>query len=422
MDQGTHDVLIVGAGIAGATAACLLARAGFSVALVESREPAPFRPELPVGLRVSAISPGAQQILSEAGAWRQVAGSRHCAYREMRVEDRNMAGVLEFNSGEFGLDRLGTIVENDLLQWSLWQCVKHQPNIEVFCPATPEHFDFSASPPAVGLGDRGILRYRLLVGADGAESRVRAALGIGVQSWEYGQQGIVAVVTTERPNRGLAWQRFLPGGPVAFLPLGDGTSSIVWSCTLTESRHLMSLGTPEFCAALHNACLLKSETENKGGLAFGAILDSGPRAAFPLHMQLSDGYAAQHAVLLGDAAHVVHPLAGQGLNLGLIDAAALAETLIRARRAGEDFAADKVLGRYARWRRSEAELMAQGIHGIRSLYTPALLAPVRRLGLQVVGRSWILKEAFMRRAIGRNREAPALARGVALTELLVRPN
>ena len=407
-DRG-FDVVVIGAGMVGAAAACLLARAGFSVAVIETAEPAAFRPDSPTGLRVSALSPGSQAVLAEAGVWRQISQQRHCTYRRMRVEDRKHEAVLEFNAGEFGLERLGTIVENDLVQWSLWQGMKNFGAIDLLCPAQVSEFDFDR--PAVRLQGGREIRANLLVGADGADSLVRSAMGIAHQYWEYGQLGIVSVVKTARANPGLAWQRFLPGGPLAFLPLADGSSSIVWSVPEAEGRRLLELADAEFCAELQAAM-------HSPELPFGEVAGCGPRAAFPLRMQLSDTYAAQHAVLIGDAAHVVHPLAGQGVNLGLSDAAALLETLLSARKAGEDMANDRVLQRYARWRRSEAELMARGVHGIRSLFMPETLAPLRRMGLGLVSRSWMLKEAFIRRAVGRNRNAPALTRGVALTELM----
>ncbi|MGH8034373.1 MAG: FAD-dependent monooxygenase, partial [Lysobacterales bacterium] len=254
------------------------------------------------------------------------------------------------------------------------------------------------------------IRAKLLVGADGADSLVRRELGIGQKIWEYGQRAIVAVVETSRANPGVAWQRFFPGGPLAFLPLVGGSSSIVWSLPDVEARRVLDLTDEEFRAELAAAL---NETA-----PFGQVMSCGPRAAFPLRMQLSHSYAARHAVLVGDAAHVVHPLAGQGVNLGFSDAAALLETLLKARTAGEDIAGDAVLQSYARWRRSEAELMAQGVHGIRSLFTPDFLGPLRRLGLGLVSRSWMLKESFIRRAVGRNRDAPALTRGLGLADLL----
>jgi len=409
---------MIGAGMVGATAACLLARAGFSVAVIESRQPAAFRPQQPVGLRVSAISPGSESILSAAGAWLPVCRSRHCAYRRMRVEDRDSSAVLEFTAAQFGLERLGTIVENDLLHGSLWQSMQGLAGVELICPAAVEVFDLESDRPAVRLPGGREIQARLVVGADGAPSAVRRETGIGQQYWSYGQQGIVAVVKTSTANSGLAWQRFLRGGPLAFLPLADGCSSIVWSCPDSEAHRLLELRDDAFCAELEAAAGAAGSHEPGAEGVFGSILECGPRAAFPLVMQLSDTYTAQRTFLIGDAAHVVHPLAGQGVNLGLADAAALLEALVGARNAGEDIANERTLQSLARWRRSEAELMARGIHGIRSLFMPERLAPLRRLGLGLISRSWTLQDAFIRRAAGIHRTAPALARGTGLNELL----
>lgn len=414
-NRQTHDVLIVGAGMVGAAAACLLARAGFSVAVLEARQPDAFPSGGPVGLRVSALSPGSERVLAEAGTWRQISRSRHCIYRRMRVEDRDGRAALEFNAGEFGMECLGTIVENALVQWSLWQCLQSLGGLDLYCPAMIETMDLSSARPRVRLQDGREISCRVLVGADGAQSAVRAAAGIGQQYWDYAQQGIVGVVRTALPNQGLAWQRFLPGGPVAFLPLSDGTSSIVWSQPESETRRLLGLTDDTFCAALNSAL---GAAESSAEFLFGSVVHCGPRASFPLLMQMSDRYAAGNAVLIGDAAHVVHPLAGQGVNIGFLDAAALLETLVSARKAGEDFSSEKVLARYARWRRSEAELMARGIHSMRSLFMPEFLTPLRRIGLGLVAKSWTLKEVFIRRAAGRNRDAPALSRGTSLAELM----
>lgn len=407
-----YDAVVVGAGMVGAAAAALLARAGFAVAVIESREPPAFDATQPVGLRVSAFSPGSADVLREAGAWRQVERQRLCPYRRMLVEDRDETSRLEFDAPEFGLERLGSIVENDLVQWALWQSLLATGGVEIACPeqiATLDHDDGGA---VVGLRSGAQLRCRLLVGADGADSAVRKLLGIRQDHWEYGQMGVVGVVRTASPNPGVAWQRFMDGGPLAFLPLHDGSSSIVWSRPEAEAERLAALDEAPFLAELQQAAA--------GGEGHwpGTVTGCGPRAAFPLTMRLSDRYHARAAVLIGDAAHVVHPLAGQGVNLGLLDAAALVEVLIDARRRQEDLAADRTLVRYARWRRSEAEIMARGIHGIRGLFMPAELGLLRRLGIRLVSRSWTAREAFIRRATGRNRNAPALARGVALTDLL----
>ncbi len=406
------DALIVGAGMVGAAAACLLARCGFSVAILEAHEPQPFDSSAAVGLRVSAFSPGAQAVLTEAGAWRQIDAQRHCPYRRMRVEDRDDSVVIAFSAPEFGLERLGTIIENQLVQWSLWQTLQAMGGVEIICPDQLETLEYVDGEPVAMLVSGRSIQCRLLVGADGANSQVRKMLGIDQDHWEYGQQGIVSVVETDMPNPEIAWQRFMEGGPLAFLPLQDGTSSMVWSRPEAEAQRLLELDDDAFCAELEQA----SDGANEAWP--GPIRACGPRAAFPLTMRLSHCYAATRAVLIGDAAHVVHPLAGQGVNLGLLDAAGLAEVLLAARSDQADISSEKTLRKFERWRRSEAEVMARGIHNIRGLFMPEALAPLRRLGLGLVSRSWIAKEAFIKRAAGQNSNAPALARGVALTDLL----
>ena len=406
------DVAVVGGGMVGATAAALLARAGFSVAVVEGREPEPFDPARPVGLRVSAFSPGAASVLGEAGAWRQVENSRHCHYRRMVVEDRDETALIRFQAPEFGLDTLGTIVENDLVQWSLWQSLGVMAGVERFCPDPIERLDYVGGEPVLGLGSGTRIRSKLLAAADGAGSRVRELLGIGQEYWEYGQMGVVGVVESEAPNSGVAWQRFLAGGPVAFLPLADGTSSIVWSCPEREAARLLELDDAAFLAELEQA------TAGRPGHWPGKLLSVGPRAAFPLTMRLSERYDARRAVLMGDAAHVMHPLAGQGVNMGLLDAAGLAELLIGARSDRRDIGDEQLLRRYDRWRRSEAEVMSRGVHGLRGLFLPDSLGLLRRAGLGLVARSWTAREAFIRRATGRHDNAPALARGQSLASLL----
>jgi ubiquinone biosynthesis UbiH/UbiF/VisC/COQ6 family hydroxylase len=410
--QSSFDIVVVGAGMVGAAAAALLARAGFSVAVVESEEPRPFDASQPVGLRVSAFSPGSADVLREAGAWRQVERQRHCAYRRMIVEDRDETSRLAFDAPEFGLERLGTIVENELVQWALWQSLLAAGGIELACPARVEGLERDGEDTRVQLTGGRALRCRLLAAADGADSALRKMLGIRQDYWEYGQMGVVGVVQTAPPNPGVAWQRFMDGGPLAFLPLQNGASSIVWTRPEAEAARLLELDDEAFLGDLQQAAA--------GGEGHwpDRLTGCGPRAAFPLTMRLAERYHARGAVLLGDAAHVVHPLAGQGVNLGLLDAAALAEVLLDARTRQEDIGAERTLVRYGRWRRSEAEIMARGIHGLRGLFTPPSLGLLRRFGLGLVGRSWTAREAFIRRATGRNRDAPALARGLPLTDLL----
>lgn len=408
MNNSIYDIAIIGAGMVGATLASLLSRAGFSVALVEAFEPEEFDPESEVGLRVSAISPGSSAVLEQAGAWKLIKAQRVRPYRRMQIEDGVELDPLLFDAPVYNLESLGTIVENALLQWSVWQVVNSSGLVDVFCPDSVESMEFCPQKNRVTLKSGTEIDAHLVVGADGAASRVRKALGVRQDHFAYNQHGLVAVVGKQKPNPGVAWQRFLPGGPLAFLPLVDGRSSIVWTLPSAEAERLMGLESGAFSAELDSA--------SSGWL--GQVETCGPRAVFPLSMRLSECYASQRTVLMGDAAHVVHPLAGQGVNLGFADAAALVEQLIAVRLAGGDVGSDPVLHRYDRQRRSESETMAFGMHALRSLFGIESISPVRRAGLAVVKRSWLIRDMFLQRAAGVGKNAPRLARGVTLRELM----
>jgi 2-octaprenylphenol hydroxylase len=407
MNNSNYDVAIIGAGMVGATLASLLSRSGFSVALVEAVEPLPFDAEADVGLRVSAISPGSAAILDQAGAWKWVNTQRQRPYRRMQVEDGVEMDPLIFDAPVFNMERLGTIVENALLQWSLWQVVNSGGLVDINCPDQLDRIEISQHHNRVLLKSGKVINAKLVVGADGAASRVRKAIGIRQDYYAYNQHGIVAVVGKKKENPGVAWQRFLPGGPLAFLPLADGRSSIVWTCPSLEAERLLALETEEFISELDIA--------SSGWL--GTVESCGPRAAFPLSMRLSENYASQGVVLIGDAAHVVHPLAGQGVNLGLADAADLVEILICEREKGGGKSPASVLQSYDRRRRSESEAMAFGMHALRSMFGIEAMSPLRRVGLAMVKRSWTIKDMFLQRAAGVAKSAPKLATGTKLQDL-----
>lgn len=408
MKDSSYDVAIIGAGMVGATLASLLARSGFSVALVEAVEPQAFDAGAEVGLRVSAISPGSSAVLDQAGAWKLISSQRVRPYRRMQVEDGVELEPLLFDAPVFNLERLGTIIENALLQWSVWQVVSTGGLVDIYCPDQIESMELCENQNRVLLKSGSVVNARLVVGADGAASRVRKTLGIRQDHYAYNQHGLVAVVGKQRANPGVAWQRFLPGGPLAFLPLADGRSSIVWTIPSAEAERMLALDIDTFIDELDAA--------SSGWL--GEVESVGPRASFPLSMRLSDCYAAQRTVLMGDAAHVVHPLAGQGVNLGFADAAGLAETLIAVRLAGGDIGSASVLHQYDRWRRSESEAMAFGMHAMHGLFGIESLSPIRRAGMALVKRSWTIRDMFLQRAAGVGRNAPKLARGITLRELM----
>jgi len=402
------DVIVAGGGMVGAATACLLLRCGFAVAVVEARQPPRFDPEGEPGMRVSAISPGSARVLDQAGAWREIEKQRSCPYRRMHVEEAGHPDGLDFESVSFGLERLGTIVENDLVQSALWSVLENHPLVDVLCPATIQSFHEIKQGVEVALSDGRRLSARLLVAAEGATSPLRRQLGIRQDVWEYNQQGIVCAVTTDPPNLGVAWQRFLPGGPLAFLPLADGRSSMVWTRPADEAGPLLSLPDDPFLDVLSEAA--------EGGV--GKPVAVGPRAGFPLAMRLSECYSSGRVALLGDSAHVVHPLAGQGVNLGLADAAALVETLLSARHAVAEGNVPELLAKWQRWRRSESQVMAGGTHAIRALFTPSALSGIRAFGLRQVGKSWLARDFFIRQAAGLGRNAPRMARGDSLKALL----
>jgi len=408
MNDAHYDIVIIGAGMVGSALASLLARSGFSVALVEAHIPRPFDAASDVGLRVSAVSPGSAAVLQQAGAWKSISAQRCRPYRRMQVEDGVELEPLIFDAPVFNLERLGTIIENTLVQWCLWQTVSTGGLIDIACPDRLADIEFGPDKNHVKLKSGKCVTADLVVGADGAASRVRKVLGIRQDYRAYNQHGLVAVVGKQKPNPGVAWQRFMPGGPLAFLPLCDGRSSIVWTRPSIEAERLLAMDTDAFLTEL--------DTASSGWL--GRVENCGPRAAFPLSMRLSESYAAQRTVLIGDAAHVVHPLAGQGVNLGFADAAALTESLIRARLAHIDIGSAGVLQRYDRWRRAESEAMAFGMHALRSLFDGDGLRPLRRLGLALVKRSWAAKDLFLRRAAGIGRNAPKLATGATLQDLM----
>ncbi len=408
MTNSHYDVAIIGAGMVGSALASLLSRSGFSVALVEACEPQPFDAQADVGLRVSAISPGSAAVLRQAGVWKSISTQRSRPYRRMQVEDGAQLEPLLFDAPVFNLERLGTIIENTLVQWSLWQVVAAGGLVDIYCPDKLDGIEFGPQQNRVKLISGKHISADLVVGADGASSRVRKAMGIRQDYRAYNQHGLVAVVAKQEPNPGVAWQRFMPGGPLAFLPLPDGRSSIVWTRPSIEAERLLAMDSEVFMAEL--------DTASSGWL--GRVEDCGPRAAFPLSMRLSDRYVAQRTALVGDAAHVVHPLAGQGVNLGFADTAALTESIIRARFAGVDIGSAGVLQPYDRWRRAESEAMAFGMHALRSLFDGDGLLPLRRVGMALVKRSWVVKDLFLQRAAGIGGNAPKLATGATLQDLM----
>ncbi|MBW3566894.1 MAG: UbiH/UbiF/VisC/COQ6 family ubiquinone biosynthesis hydroxylase [Proteobacteria bacterium] len=401
MKANEFDVVVVGGGMIGAACALALAEKRFRVALVERHVPHPVLPGDPMELRVSAVSRASEQLLRNLGAWDAIEKVRVSPYSEMHVWDTG-GGSVHFDAAELGEPCLGHIVENRVIQAALWERLGTEADADVFAPAIVESVSNSEQGAELVLDDGKRLRTRLLVAADGAASPLRTQFGIGVSGANYGQQGIVCVIDTEKSHGETARQRFMPSGPLAFLPLSGGSVSIVWSADDAEATRLMAMTDEQFCTAL--------QTASEGVL--GAVMHCGKRAAFPLRRQHAETYIAPSAVLIGDAAHVVHPLAGQGANLGFLDVAALAETLEQARDAGRDFAQPRVLRRYERWRRGDNLATLWTMDGFKRLFgtDDTVLSGLRNLGFRLFDRATPLKREAMRQAMGLRKDLPDLAR------------
>jgi 2-octaprenyl-3-methyl-6-methoxy-1,4-benzoquinol hydroxylase/2-octaprenylphenol hydroxylase len=385
------DVAVVGGGMVGAAAALALARAGLAVALLEARAPAPWRADAEVDLRVVGLAPSSIALLDELGVWTSIRESRVSAYRHMHVWDAASGASIDFDAAAEGRDMLGCIVENSLVQWSLWQALE-TAGVRRLCPAEVTAFEAGGDRIRLQLADGASLSAAVLVAADGAASPLRQLAGIGTRGRDYAQRAVVAHVHTERAHEGTAWQRFLAGGPLALLPLADGRSSIVWSLPEAEARRVLELDDRRFCDELGAA----------SDFRLGRITATTPRAAFPLKLQLAQHYQAERFVLLGDAAHAVHPLAGQGVNLGLRDVVELRDALLAARRAGHDIGTAQVLRRYARRRRSADTLDALGFDALARIYawqSPPLVA-ARAVGVRLLDRLSPLKRRLSDHAAG----------------------
>jgi 2-octaprenylphenol hydroxylase len=385
------DIVVVGAGMVGAAAALALAGEGFTVALVERSVPPAWQREDEVDLRVVGLASSSIDLLDRLGVWTSIRESRAAPYARMHVWDDGSGAAIDFSADALGRAALGAIVENGLVQDRLWHALA-PAGVRVVCPSTVLGYRADDDRVQLELDDGSTLAARLVVAADGSESPLRAMAGIDGTRHDYGQRAVVAHVRTERPHEDTAWQRFLPGGPLALLPLADGRSSLVWSLPDDDAARVLALDDEAFMAGLGLA----------SDFRLGRIMATTPRAAFPLRLQLAGRYDAPRLVLLGDAAHTVHPLAGQGVNLGLRDVAELRDTLRAARQAGSDIGAPHVLRRYARRRRSADTLDARSFDALARIYawqSPPLVA-LRGLGIDLLNRLTPLKRLLSSHAGG----------------------
>lgn len=399
-----YDVVIVGGGMVGATLACALGGSSLRVAVVEGERPREFAPDQDRDVRVSAVSIASSSIFGAIGAWDGMVGRRVCPFRRMRVwED---SGDVEFRSQDIHESVLGHIVENRVIQLALLERLPHLDNIDLFCPAETRAIHYTAQGSRIELGDATVLEGRLLIAADGGFSRVRQAAGMGVSHRDYEEQALVLTVETAYGQQDITWQRFVPTGPQAFLPLTGPFASLVWYHHADKVRELKGLGDADLLDAVTQAfpdCL-------------GELRALVARGSFPLRRQHALCYAKEGVALIGDAAHMIHPLAGQGVNIGLLDAAALAEVLVDARHRGADIGSTGILGAYERMRRTDNLVMMTTMDLFSRVFgnANAPLRLLRNIGLGFAARVTPVKHLVMRHAMGLDGRLPRLARGESI--------
>jgi len=338
-------------------------------------------------LRVYALAPQSMRLLDQLGVWPDLAAARISPYGGMRVWERGPEHALRFDCADSGRAELGWIVEHSLVVDALWRKLGGMASYQ---RAAVEAAVFEESGATLRLADGRALRARLVVAADGADSQLRGLAGIDTVGWAYAQRALVCHVRTQRPHRGIAWQRFLASGPLAFLPLADGRCSIVWSAEEPLAKELLALDDAAFMARLGEAA----------EQALGEVLQTTPRVSFPLRLLHAQDYARPGLVLVGDAAHAIHPLAGQGVNLGFADVQQLAGTLAAARDAGRDWSGLRTLQAYARARKSanlEMLVLTEGLYRAFRLRVPGFKAALG-LGMEAVDKlgplkSWLVRQA-----------------------------
>lgn len=403
MAENRHfDVVIIGAGIAGASLAVALSGEGLSIALVEAQALGTTTLPSTTGVcdfdpRVSALTPRSSAFLQQLGAWDSIAAYRYCAYQHMTVWDAQGTGQIEFDRAEVGVTELGHIVENRAIVHALLERVSGASDISVMSPVALQSCTrLASSRMSLELEGGECLEADLLVAADGALSRVREMMDFRCREWDYGHRAIVATVEVERPHAETAWQRFLPSGPLALLPLpgseGHHYCSIVWSLQEDMVDAVLALDDEAFCVELERA----SEAR------LGAVLASSRRFAHPLRQRHAVEYVQPGVALVADAAHTIHPLAGQGINLGLQDVAVLAEEIVAGQRSGASAGQLELLRRYQRRRKGENLMMMSAMDGFKRLFEQQSLPLrwLRNVGMRRIDSVLPLKQQLMRHAMG----------------------
>jgi 2-octaprenyl-3-methyl-6-methoxy-1,4-benzoquinol hydroxylase len=352
------DIAVVGAGVVGLAAALMASKHGLRVAIVEAHTPKTWQHELP-DLRVYALALDNQHFLSQLGVWPAIKAKRAKAYNNMTVFDEVHGQPLQFKASDLGQNTLGHIVENDVIVDVLWQALQHEKNVQFYCPDKIKNIHANANTVELILQSGIEFEALLAIGADGARSKVRELIGVESKTHDYQQKGLVAFVETELPHQNTAWQRFLSTGPLAFLPFADNVCSIVWSLPNARADELLKADAESFCLALDSAFA--------GTLGKTRLISE--RAAFPLQRQLADTMMKDRTLLLGDAAHAVHPLAGQGVNLGLRDVTELQKVFDNVLAKQGNLIDIPGLQRWARQRYSDNAMAAYAFENINRVFS-----------------------------------------------------
>ncbi len=404
LEPNECDVLIVGGGMVGLTLAAALGGAGLMVRVVD-RTPVAATTEPEFDGRASAIAAGSREVLDAIGAWPAMAA--HAGpILEIRVSDGASPLFLHYDHDELGVGPLGHIVENRHIRRALLDRLAALERVRVIGGREVVAIDRGALGAEARLDDGQRLAARLIVAADGRDSPVRQGAGIGVTAWRYDQAGIVCTVAHARPHRGIAQERFLPSGPFAILPMTGNRSSIVWTERADLAPRLLALDDAGFA----------DELARRFGDYLGDLRVVGPRFSYKLSLLHAERYVDHRLALIGDAAHAMHPIAGQGFNIGIRDVAALAEVVVDALRLGLDPGATTVLERYQRWRRFDNTVMLALTDGLNRLFSNGIapLRLARDAGLAAVDKLPALKRVLMRHAMGQVGELPRLVRGQPL--------
>ncbi len=402
-NNNNYDIVILGAGIVGLTFASLMAQhTNLSIAIIEGKD-LPGAASLDgYDLRVSAITRASENIFRHINVWSAIESMRLAPFQHMYVWDELGGGKIEFDSHDVAEKNIGYIIENSVMRSALIQQLKTHPNVSWYCPAEIRAIEINDRAVEIELTEQQQISTALLVGADGARSWLRDELAFATNTRDYQQQALVTTVKTELAHQHTAWQRFLTQGVLAFLPLADRHHcSIVWSTTAEQAEELLAMQDNEFDEQL--------------GFAFdfqlGKVECVAKRVAFPLIERHAKQYVKPRVALIGDAAHTIHPLAGQGVNLGLLDAASLAQVLSETVVKGRDVGGVTCLRRYERWRHGENNVMIQAMAGFKKIFSQQqpMLVWARSFGLNMTNQLKPAKQFFIKRAMGLTGDLPRCA-------------